>query len=68
MYTEADYLMAKLRGEIVDREEIEYIEMRLIGDPYPTAIPAHITKIPAETCEQWLSRMNSIKMPRYSYK
>lgn len=58
-YTEADYLIAKLRGEIVEQEIIEYVEVQLISSATPMRVPSHITRIHAETCEEWLERMNS---------
>lgn len=62
-YTEIDYIAAKLRGEIQPQEIVDYIEQHLIGQQVPTAIPIYVTRIPAESCEQWLSRMNSQKCP-----
>jgi len=63
-YTEIDYIAAKLRGEIVPQEIVDYIEVQTIGQLLPNAIPIYVTRIPAETCEEWLSRMNSQKCPK----
>ena len=53
-FTESDYLIEKLAGRIVPT--VTYVNMHAIGHPNPILAPVHT--IPAETCAQWLRRMN----------
>jgi len=57
-YNELDYVAAKLRGEVQPRDVTDYVEQWLLGQKDPIMVPISVMRYPAESCEQWLARMN----------
>lgn len=59
-YTEADYLVAKLKGGVPpSRKEVQMWPIYTIGNQVATMIKGSEYLIPEESCEEWCDRMNN---------